>query len=72
MPHPPRSNIQSQSGHPCISAVVTEWLRRLIRNQLGSARTCSNTVPCEVAFLFYQMSFAAFCFHSRVKVLEGM
>ncbi|KRZ15810.1 hypothetical protein T11_5432 [Trichinella zimbabwensis] len=28
-------------------AAVAEWLRRLTRNQLGSARTGSNPVCCE-------------------------
>ena len=29
-------------------AVVAEWLRRLTRNQLGSARTGSNPVHCDL------------------------
>ena len=29
------------------AALVAEWLRRLTRNQMGSARTGSNPVQCE-------------------------
>ena len=32
-------------------AVVAEWLRRLTRNQLGSARAGSNPADCELLFL---------------------
>ncbi|KRY01732.1 hypothetical protein T4E_10445 [Trichinella pseudospiralis] len=32
-------------------AAVAEWLRRLTRNQLGSARTGSNPVCCEFIFI---------------------
>ena len=32
------------------TAVVAEWLRRLTRNQLGSPRTGSNPVGCEILF----------------------
>ena len=33
-------------------AVVAEWLRRLTRNQLGSARAGSNPADCEFLFVF--------------------
>ena len=32
--------------------MVAEWLRRLTRNQLGSARTGSNPVHCDEILLF--------------------
>ena len=32
-------------------AVVAEWLRRLTRNQLGSARVGSNPTNCEIFFI---------------------
>ena len=36
-------------------AVVAEWLRRLTRNQLGSARTGSNPVHCGILFLSFSV-----------------
>lgn len=41
-------------AHKCgvCAAVVAEWLRRWTRNPLGSARTGSNPVDCEVIFPF--------------------
>ena len=32
------------------AAVVAEWLRRLTRNQMGSARAGSNPADCEFFF----------------------
>ena len=40
-----------------VSAVVAEWLRRLTRNQLGSARTGSNPVHCELDYFFLFITF---------------
>ena len=37
---------------PSLQVVVAEWLRRLTRNQLGSARAGSN--PADDAFLLYE------------------
>ena len=50
-------------GNVC--AVVAEWLRRLTRNQLGSARTGSNPVHCEKARSCF------FSFATSFKVLSG-
>ena len=41
-------SLDSQHG-----AVVAEWLRRLTRNQLGSARTGSNPVHCDWHDVFF-------------------
>ncbi len=38
--------------HELPTAVVAEWLRRLTRNQLGSARAGSNPADC-VTFLLH-------------------
>ena len=43
--------------HPCSSAVVAEWLRRLTRNQFPSGSVGSNPTDCEVfIFIFLKMS----------------
>ena len=34
-------------------AVLSEWLRRLTRNQLGSARVGSNPADCDDLFCFF-------------------
>ena len=34
--------------HPCSSAVVAEWLRRLTRNQFPSGSVGSNPTDCEI------------------------
>ena len=38
---------QAINPHSIHQAVVAEWLRRLTRNQLGSARAGSNPADCE-------------------------
>ena len=37
--------------HPCSSAVVAEWLRRLTRNQFPSGSVGSNPTDCENFFV---------------------
>ena len=37
---------------PASRAVMSEWLRRLTRNQLGSARAGSNPADCGAFYFF--------------------
>ena len=34
-------------------ALMAEWLRRVIRNHLGSSRAGSNPVQCALFFIFF-------------------
>ena len=51
-------------------AVVAEWLRRLTRNQLGSARTGSNPVHCGIVQTLFEHFFTILAFlHAIWKLL---
>ena len=44
-----------------ISALMAEWLRRVIRNHLGSSRAGSNPVQCDRFFLRQAAEFSSDC-----------
>ena len=52
--------------HPCSSAVVAEWLRRLTRNQFPSGSVGSNPTDCELFFPSPKIPFSG---HQLISVL---
>ena len=53
--------------HIGIQALMAEWLRRVIRNHLGSSRAGSNPVQCDHFLIIFQYKLTDFL----SKVLTG-
>ena len=47
-----KANINACLGR-CSQALMAEWLRRVIRNHLGSSRAGSNPVQCALLFSYF-------------------
>ena len=52
-------------------AVLAEWLRRLTRNQMGSARVGSNPANCEI-FSPYELEVSLFWLIRLNFLLDGL